>query len=62
MKLQPYPNGTPHLTAEQSKRYAEMCEEMATRKPWDRKRIFEAFFGKGPMVKRGRGQRKNRRS
>ena len=58
----PYPNGTPHLTAEQTVRYRELCEEIASRKPMDRKQIYAAFFGNQPKVKRGRGQRRNRRT
>lgn len=61
-KLIPAP-GSPHWNREQHKRAVELAEELCSRRPAShRKRIFEAFFGRMPKVKRGRGQRRNRRN
>lgn len=46
------------FNAAEHDRKVQLCEEYARRKPERRAAIFEAFFGKQPKVKRGRGSRR----
>lgn len=60
-KLRPAPPGG-WWNAEQHTKMVQLCERLCEKRPAkDRKKIYEAFFGVQPKVKRGRGGRRKRR-